>query len=460
MPSLTAGTYRLSFSGQVAATFDVCDCEPSPFSAPVPSSPDDVLIDPAVVGTDTSALSTTRPVAGQFGPGSPIAIRRWDGSRWSDPLPWQPPTNPSNPDTLDPVALLESLATFDRGTYQLAFQQATDGVVYGVFFIDRDPAAPAGPTGSTATSTSTVSPDVRSARSEPGEVLDLRTIRTSTEPSDRLRLAVSGIGAPGLNAAHISGDGRYVLLFAPNVITILRPDGTIDGTFSYRTDGIWTGIEATLGPDDVVYLSESSFDEAGNETFRFSAIPASGANKGERVASALGTLPCVETWCGQVVVSPTGVGSAAAVELPFVSQDGAPSGARLAPLPTASTVMIRGGEVDPAFPSGMSFVDGTALITVTMPDGTVRTWSVLAPKVTVVEGTFGDWWLQPDGSIVGQIRTNDERRFLVDLYADGSSRGIELSPEASDAYAALRTGNSTTLVVQREGVGLLLTYPG
>ncbi len=270
---------------------------------------------------------------------------------------------------------------------------------------------------------------------------------------------MSGIGAPGLNAAHISDDGRYVLLFDPNLITILRPDGTVDGTFGYRTEIGWTGVDAALGPDDVVYLSESSSDAAGNQTFRFSAIPASGANKGERVASAESTLTCVETWCGQVVVSSTGVGSAAAIELPFVSQDGAASGVLLPPRPTATNVMIRGGEVDPAFSSGMSFLDGTVQVTVNMPDGTVRTWSVLAPKVTVVEGSFGNWWLQPDGSIVGEIRTNDERGFLVDLYADGSSRGIELSPEASDAYAALRTGNSTTLVVQQDGVGVLLTYP-
>lgn len=135
------------------------------------------------------------------------------------------------------------------------------------------------------------------------------------------------------------------------------------------------------------------------------------------------------------------------------------SGVLLPPRPTATNVMIRGGAVDPAFSSGMSFLDGTVEVTVNMPDGTARTWSVLAPKVTVVEGSFGNWWLQPDGSIVGEIRTNDQRGFLVDLYVDGSSRGIELSPEAPDAYAALRTGNSTTLVVQRDGVGVLLTYP-
>jgi heat shock protein HslJ len=220
----------------------------------------------------------------------------------------------------------------------------------------------------------------------------------------------------------------------------------------------WT---AALGPDRVAYLSYQRLTDGPYE-FVLVAVPTDGSNAGQAVASWPTDWECVETFCGDVRLAPTGVllGQYAdgtdAVQ-PWVDDQGQPSGAVYDP-PAVATQASESLPPDvlatvPVFEGSDGMAITSARTTVTFADSS---WQFDVINAPVAEGTYAWFAAQTDGGVLSTFGVADANRpgeyvtVWLDLLPDGSVQAWRLPADLGYVYATVRVDGGRVAVVANE----------
>ncbi len=262
------------------------------------------------------------------------------------------------------------------------------------------PLDPAAAPGATSQGSAVISPDSLKQPLVPVRVVDLDV---AAVPLDRYDLT------PPLS--FLPDGGLLVLDRQTAIAQVVDPAGTTRWTVDVppTLDGAipW---DASLGPDDVLYVSYVNGDAAAPDSFTLAAVPTSGPSAGVVVEQWSTEWQCVEGTCGEVTLEATGIrvlwqeGDGALA--PYVDATGQPSGRTY----DVTTLEQRTTATDLTLPP--DYVDSTGYGAFSAGAHEVTlgadTWHLEALGVRFIEGSFTWASEQPDGSVLALVATTKD----------------------------------------------------